>query len=118
MAIEYSRMANSQRERAKKSRLMLSMLESFHPRPLRRGEPIRVGALVEVEDDDSGEGRTFFLAPAGAGIELTGPGGDGFFTVVTPTSPMGKATLGQEVGDCFDIEVDGQSRSWEISWVG
>src|SRR5436309_425293 len=28
---------------------------------------IRVGAIVEVEDADTGEGRTFFLAPVGAG---------------------------------------------------
>ena len=52
-----------------------------------------------------------------SGIELTGPGGDGFFSVVTPTSPVGRAVLGQEVGDTFDITVDGDARSWEITWA-
>jgi transcription elongation GreA/GreB family factor len=50
-----------------------------------------------VEDGD--EGRTIFLAPAGAGIELTMPDGDGFVTVVTPASPLGKAVLGRRVGE-------------------
>src|SRR5688572_10867590 len=64
---------------------------SFHPKPLPRGAPIGLGTLVEVEDGDAG--KTLFIAPAGAGEELTGPDGDGFLHVVTPISPIGKALL-------------------------
>ncbi len=117
MAIEYGGLARGQRRRVDKARQALRVLDGFRPRPLGRSEPIRLGALVEIEDEDSGSGRTFFLAPAGAGIELTGPGGDGYFAVVTPTSPVGKAAMGQQLGDCFDVTVDGTTRSWEITWV-
>ncbi len=117
MAIEYSAVARGQRRRAQQSRLVLTAVESFHPRAEMEGGRVDVGAIVEIEDEDSGVGRTFFLAPAGAGVELTGPGGDGFLTVVTPSSPVGRAALGQQVGDSFDVTVEGATRSWEITWV-
>ena len=71
--------------------------------------------MVEVEDGD--EGRTFFLAPAGAGIELTGPGGDGYLSVVTPSSPIGRAVLGRTVGDSVEVVVDGEAREWTVTFV-
>ena len=76
-----------------------------------------VGAIVEIEDADSGEGRTFFLAPVGAGITLTGPGGDGHLSVVTPASPIGKAVLGAVTGDVVDVTVEGDVREWQITYV-
>lgn len=118
MAIEYGALARAQQQRAQQAHLVLTTLENFHPTPARRDGRVSLGDLVEIEESDTGLGRTFFLAPAGAGIELTGPGGDGFFTVITPQSPVGKATMGQEVGDSFDVTVDGQTRSWEIVWIG
>ena len=78
---------------------------------------IAVGAIVEIEDEDSGEGRTFFLAPVGAGMTMSGPGGDGVLSVVTPASPIGRAVLGRRVGDVVDITVDGEIREWQISFV-
>jgi transcription elongation GreA/GreB family factor len=70
---------------------------------------------VEVEDEALG--RTFFLAPVGAGIALSGPGGDGFLSVVTPVSPIGKAVLGHRVGDSVEVIVDGETREWTITFV-
>lgn len=117
MAIEYGGLARGQRQRVKQARLLLAAVESFHPVSIAPGGAIEVGALIEIEDEDSGAGRTLFLAPAGAGIELTGPGGDGFLQVVTPSSPIGKAAMGQREGDSIDVTVDGETRSWEITWV-
>ena len=79
---------------------------------------ISVGAIVEIEDADSGEGRTFFLAPVGAGMSLTGPGGDGHLSVVTPMSPIGSAVIGRRTGEVIDVTVDGDVREWEITFVG
>lgn len=118
MMIEYSALASGQRRRAEQARMMLAELEVFRPGPLPASGVIDLGAIVEIEDEDSGDGRTFFLAPTGAGIELTGPDGDGFFSVVTPTSPIGRAVRGQQVGDTIDITVDGTTRRWEITWAG
>jgi transcription elongation GreA/GreB family factor len=78
---------------------------------------IGLGAIVEIEDEETGEGRTFFLAPVGAGVTLTGPGGDGVLSVVTPASPIGRAVIGKRVGDVVDVTVDGSVREWQISFV-
>lgn len=87
----------------------------FKPAALKKGERIGLGALVEVEDGDAG--KTLFVAPAGAGEELTGPGGDGFLHVVTPGSPLGKALIGRKVGDVVEVMVKGELTEWEITWA-
>ncbi len=74
--------------------------------------------LAGCRPPDTGEGRTFFLAPTGAGVPLTGPGGDGFLSVVTPQSPIGRAVMGRREGDTVDVMIDGRERSWTIAWVG
>jgi transcription elongation GreA/GreB family factor len=81
-------------------------------------DSLTVGAIVEIEDAESGEGRTFFLAPVGAGVTLTGPGGDGFLSVVTPASPVGRAVLGRRIGEVIDVTVEREVREWTITWVG
>ncbi len=84
----------------------------FKPVPLKKGALIGLGALVEVEDGDAG--KTLFVAPAGAGEELTGPDGDGFLHVVTPGSPLGKAIVGRKVGDVVEVMVKGELAEWDI----
>jgi len=116
-ALEFSRMARAQALRATQARADISTLEGFRPAPFPRGARIGLGALVEVEDED-GQGLTFFLAPVGAGEELTGPGGDGFFTVVTPASPIGSAVMGQREGDSISTRIRGELREWTVVWVG
>jgi transcription elongation GreA/GreB family factor len=88
----------------------------FKAAPLKKGERIGLGALVEVEDGEGG--KTLFIAPAGAGEELTGPGGDGFLMVVTPGAPLGKALLGKRVGDQVEVMVKGEPVDWNIVWAG
>ena len=54
----------------------------------------------------------------GAGEELTGPGGDGFFSVVTPASPIGSAVMGHREGDAVQTRIRGELRQWTVVWVG
>lgn len=84
----------------------------FKPSAMRKGERIGLGALVELEDGEGG--KTLFVAPAGAGEELTGPGGDGFLHVVTPGSPIGKGLMGKKVGDVVEVMVKGELTEWEV----
>lgn len=116
VALEWSHLARGHSRRAAQLRADLQSLDGFAPRPLARGAAASLGALVEVEHEDGG--LTFFLAPAGAGEELTGPGGDGFFTVATPASPLGRAVLGRRVGDVVEARIGGERREWTIAWVG
>jgi transcription elongation GreA/GreB family factor len=116
-ALEFSRMARAPALRAAQARADVATLESFRPETFARGARIGLGALVEVEDEN-GQGLTFFLAPVGAGEELTGPGGDGFFTVVTPASPIGSAVMGRQEGASVSTRIRGELREWTVVWVG
>jgi transcription elongation GreA/GreB family factor len=116
VALEFSGLAKGQTARAARVTAEISTLDVFRPAKLLPKGSISLGAIVEVEDGE--QGRTFFLAPVGAGIELTGPGGDGFLSVVTPVSPVGKAVLGKRVGDTFEVMVQDEAREWTITYVG
>jgi len=105
----------AQARRARQAQAEADALATF--RPETKLGNVALGAIVEIEDEERGEGRTFFLAPAGAGVTLTGPGGDGLLSVVTPASPIGKAVIGRRTGDVVDITVDGELREWQITYV-
>ncbi len=82
---------------------------------------VALGALVDVQiESDAGEleERTLFVLPVGAGTEVSGPGGDGFVSVVTPVSPVGRALVGARAGDSFEITIEGRERHWTLSSVG
>jgi transcription elongation GreA/GreB family factor len=115
VALEFQSLAKGQFHRLERASADLAALETFRPRPLGSEGRITLGAVVEVEDGAAG--RTFFLAPVGAGIELTGPGGDGFLSVVTPGSPIGRAVLGRGVGDVVQVSVPGDIKEWTITYV-
>jgi transcription elongation GreA/GreB family factor len=114
VALEFSNLAKAQGRRALAAREELSRIESF--RPGRTGTRVSLGDIVEIEDGETG--RTIFLAPVGAGIELTMPEGDGFVTVVTPASPLGKALIGRELGETVEIDVRGEERDWTVTFIG
>ncbi|MHB8872232.1 MAG: GreA/GreB family elongation factor [Myxococcaceae bacterium] len=114
--LENAGLARGQVQRAERARADLSALEVFRPQELAATAAIALGAVVEVEDEEGG--RTFFLAPAGAGEELSGPDGDGFLSVVTPASPVGRAVLGRRKGETVEVTVKGEVREWTITFVG
>lgn len=117
-AHQLASLGKQQQRRAQVALADADRLLQFRPAPLPGSAAVALGAIVEIEDADSGEGRTFFLAPVGAGITLTGPGGDGHLSVVTPVSPIGRAVLGRRTGDVVDVTVEGDLREWQITYVG
>lgn len=108
-------LAAATRHRLEAAQAAWVAVADFKAAPLKKGERIGLGAIVEVEDGAAG--KTLFLAPAGAGEELTGPGGDGFLQVVTPGSPLGKALLGKKVGDVVEVMVQGELTEWDIVYA-
>lgn len=118
-AIEYGSLATGQAARARRVQEELGVLSAFQeaelPRFERRG-PVGLGAIVDVrtEDEEGYDERTFFLLPVGAGTELTGPGGDGFLSVITPASPVGRALMGRRAGDCIEVTLAGEVHEWTV----
>lgn len=113
------RLATGHRKRRLHAVNEMEKLLDFAEGGLPRFKPsarVGVGALVDVqiEDEKGQEERTLFILPVGAGVELHGPGGDGFVVVVTPNSPVGKSLMGSRVDDAFEIVVDGHDREWTV----
>jgi transcription elongation GreA/GreB family factor len=108
-------LARGHLQRSTSAREALDALDTFRVRPLARGEAIGLGAVVEIEAEEGG--RTLFIAPVGAGEELVAPGGDGFFQVVTPSSPLGRALMGKRVGDLVEVMLQGELTEWTITYV-
>jgi transcription elongation GreA/GreB family factor len=114
-----NRLASGHRRRRKQVVAEMERLLEFAEGGMRRfrsSERVGIGALVDVrvEDEEGEDERTLFLLPVGAGTELPGPGGDGFITVVTPGSPVGRALSGARIDDCFEVVVDGRDREWTV----
>ncbi|MEO6954092.1 MAG: GreA/GreB family elongation factor [Polyangia bacterium] len=117
--LELGSLATGQERRAREVTDALRALAQFHNRglpKLGRKSPVELGAIVDVsvESARGTEERTYFLLPVGAGTELTGPDGDGFLSVITPASPVGRALLGKRAGDSVDVTIGGEAREWTL----
>jgi transcription elongation GreA/GreB family factor len=93
--LEQSYLARGHAQRVADLETAVAQIAAWQPRAF-AGEPVTVGALVRVDEAD--RTRTFLLAGHGGGIVLPGD-----ITVLTPTSPIGRALLGRSVDD--DCEV-------------
>jgi len=121
-AVELGRRALAHQQRRERALAELEKLISFASRGLprfARNSPVGLGALVDVsiESEEGPEERTIFMLPVGAGTELSGPGGDGFVSVVTPASLLGRALQGKCVGDTVEIVVGGHDKEWTVEGV-
>ena len=99
-ALEQSYLARGQALRIETLKGGLAALGTMS---LSDGELGRVGALLQVEEDDAEV--WFFLAPEGGGAKLKGG-----VQVVTPASPLGRALLGKRAGDEVELKLAGKTR--------
>lgn len=118
-AVEPGRMAGGHRKRRQRAVRELETLIQFASGGVRSfgvDAAVGLGALVDVsiEGDENSEERTLFLLPVGAGTELTGPGGDGYISVIGPQSPVGRALMGARIGDEVEVVVRGRDREWTV----
>lgn len=94
--LEASYVAQGQANRAQEIRHALETYKALVPKPFGEVTPIRLTALVSLEDVN-GNGRKVFLGPNAGGLKLID--GDEEYIVVTPESPLGKALLGSVCDD-------------------
>lgn len=98
--LEASYIAQGQANRAQEIRQALEHYQKLTLRPFDDTTPIRLTALVTIEDDDGGY-RQVFLGPDAGGLKLTV--GDAEVVVITPESPLGRTLLGKVCGDEIQI---------------
>lgn len=106
-ALEQSYLARGQAMRIEALKAGLAAVGTMN---LAQGDVGRVGALVEVEEDE--DAMAYFLAPEGGGTKLKGG-----VQVVTPVSPLGRALLGKRVGDEVELKLGGKTRVLTVTAV-
>jgi hypothetical protein len=94
--LEASYVAQGQANRAQEIRHALEKYKALVLQPFDEEVPIRLTALVRLEDVN-GNCRKVFLGPEAGGLKLID--GAEEYIVITPESPLGKALLGKVCDD-------------------
>ena len=95
-ALEASYIAQGQANRAQEIRIAVESYRTLTLHAFDDNTPIRLTALVTLEDDE-GNLRRLFLGPQAGGMKIAD--GDGEIVVITPGSPLGRSLLGLRTGD-------------------
>ena len=95
-ALEASYIAQGQANRAQEIRVALENYRILTLHTFDDETPIRLTALVTLEDVD-GNVRRMFLGPQAGGLKIADEDGD--VVVITPGSPLGRRLLGLRTGD-------------------
>jgi len=111
-ALEASYIAQGQANRAQEIRGALASYRALALRAFDDDTPIRLSALVTLEDE-VGRCKRFFLGPEAGGLKI--PDNDGEIVVITPASPLGRALIGRVAGD--EIEPGGAERGRSFTIV-
>ena len=101
LALEASYIAQGQANRAQQVKQALVDYRQLQLQDFAENTPIRLTALVRLEDE-SGKQRTLFLGPAAGGMRLNY--GSDEVVIISPDSPIGEQLIGLRVGDDFVLE--------------
>lgn len=113
---EVSYLARGQAMRVEELDEQIARLRYFEPAAFTAKDAIAAGALIELEDDEADEPRWVLFLPHGGGVEVVL--GERAVTVVTGTSPLGRALLGRSVDDDVEFVVRGKKRELVITRIG
>ncbi len=100
LALEASYIAQGQANRAQQIDTAIKLFRQLQLQQFSDETPIRLTALVELEDQD-GQTKTVFIGPASGGLQLSCAGRT--VQVISPESPMGEALIGNLYGDSFQL---------------
>lgn len=100
LALEASYVAQGQANRAQEIRLALEAYKQLALQHFEHDSPIRLTALVTLEDQ-GGSRKTVFIGPQEGGLKISNHQTD--IMVITPNSPLGRELIGKSVGDQLKI---------------
>ncbi len=108
--LESSYLARGQSRQAAEVMHAMQQFGALVVREFSGGEPIHVGALVEMER--KGERLTCFVGPGAGGTEVACEGRE--VLVITPNSPMGQQLIGRKQGERVEIGTGRASVSYRV----
>ena len=108
--LEASYLARGQSKQAADLEAAIAEFEKLGVRTFADGEPIGLGALVELEH--GGEKTFYFLGPRAGGTEVIHDRKE--ILVITPQSPLGEQLLGLKSGDQPQLNFGGKKQPANI----
>ncbi|MCW8931888.1 MAG: GreA/GreB family elongation factor [Gammaproteobacteria bacterium] len=114
MGLEASYLAHGQSQRVNECKNDLVEFKKLKALQFSPETPISLGALIYIADDSNHQ-QCLFLSPVAGGLKI-------FFqekevTLVTPSSPLGKALSSSMTGDEIEIMVEKEKKYYEITAV-
>ena len=95
------------------TRRAIAAFEKLDARKFGVGEPIDVGALVEMES--SGEKSAYFIGPRAGGTEVLYDKRE--VLVITPQSPLGEQLLGRKQGEVLKLKLAGVQNQYRVATI-
>jgi transcription elongation GreA/GreB family factor len=111
--LEASYLAHGQSRQAAEIQGAIAAFEKLDARTSKAGEPIDVGAFVELEL--SGERTAYLIGPRAGGTEVLHEKRE--VLVITPQSPLGEQLLGRKQGDVLKLKLAGAQNQYQITAV-
>lgn len=108
--LEASYLARGQSRQIAELEAAVIEFQKLGARGFAEGEPIDVGALVELEQ---GKERTFyFIGPRAGGTEVEFQKYE--ILVITPQSPLGAQLVGKQQGDLLKLTLPGSQNKYRV----
>ena len=111
--IEASYLARGQSRQAAEIQDAIAAFEKLEARKFGAGEPIDVGAYVELELN--GERNAHFIGPRAGGTEVMHDKRE--VLVITPQSPLGGQLLGRKQGDVLKLQLANGQNQCRVTMV-
>jgi transcription elongation GreA/GreB family factor len=111
--LEASYLARGQSKQAAEIEAAITAFEKLDARAYISGEPIDLGALVELES--SGEQTLYFIGPKAGGTEVVHQKRE--VLVITPQSPLGEQLMGRKQGDLLQMNIAGARNQYRVTRV-
>ena len=111
--LEASYLARGQSKQAAELEAAIAAFEKLDARNYGAGEPIDLGALVELES--AGERTLYFIGPKAGGTEVMHQKRE--VLVITPQSPLGEQLVGRKQRDLLQMNIAGARSQYRVTRV-
>jgi transcription elongation GreA/GreB family factor len=108
--LEASYLARGQSRQAAEIEAAIAEFEKLPVKKFGAGEPIDLGALVELEH--GGENLLYFIGPRAGGTEILHEKKE--ILVITPQSPLGEQLMGKKSGQELQLNFGGAKQAAKI----
>ena len=114
LGLEASYLAQGQSKRVKEIEADLETYSRLQVRSFAPEEPINVGALISLIDNNNND-KTLFIGPTAGGITLRLAGQE--IALITPSAPLAQLLIGKHVGDEVELRIGNTHQCYEITML-